>query len=55
LDDFLTKTEIAKILKVSETTIDRWRKEGMPAVKVLRKVLFNEKDVLKWLEMKSQN
>lgn len=54
MEEFLTKSEIAKLLKVSESTIDRWRKEGMPSVKVKRKVLFKQDDVEKWLQEKSK-
>jgi excisionase family DNA binding protein len=54
MDEFLTKTEVAKLLKVSESTIDRWRKEGMPSIKVQRKVLFKQDDVEKWLQEKSK-
>jgi len=54
VEEFLTKSEIAKLLKVSESTIDRWRKEGMPSVKVKRKVLFKQDDVEKWLQEKSK-
>ncbi len=53
-DEILTKQEIAQLLKVSEITIDRWRKEGLPAIKVRSKVLFNKKDVLQWLSEKSE-
>ena len=53
MEEYLTKTEIAKLLKVSEPTIDRWRKEGMPSIKTKRKILFNPFDVEQWL--KSQN
>ncbi len=54
MDEYLTKQEISRLLKVSEVTIDRWRKEGMPSIKVKRKVLFNQDDVEKWLQEKSK-
>jgi excisionase family DNA binding protein len=53
VDGYITTTDLMKKLKVSRTTIDRWRKEGMPFKKFQRSVRFVEKDVLKWLE-KSQ-
>lgn len=53
MEEYLTKSEIAKLLRVSEPTIDRWRKEGMPAIKTKRKVLFKQSDVEQWL--KTQN
>ena len=53
MDEYLTKSEIAKLLKVSEPTIDRWRKEGMPSIKTKRKVLFKQTDVDQWLKAQS--
>ncbi len=55
MEDFLTRAEIAKILKVSEVTIDRWRKGGMPFIKLKGKVLFEKIKVMEWLNKKSQN
>jgi excisionase family DNA binding protein len=54
LDEYLTKQELSKLLKVHETTIDRWRKEGMPFKKVSRKVLFVESEVKDWINQKSK-
>jgi len=54
IDEYLTKAELAKFLKVSEVTIDRWRKDGLPSIKVKRKVLFSGEQVEKWLEEKAQ-
>lgn len=54
-DEYLTKSEISKLLKVSEPTIDRWRKGGMPSIKTKRKILFRKADVDNWLDKKSQN
>jgi excisionase family DNA binding protein len=48
----MTKEEIAKFLKVSVTTVDRWRKQGLPSIKVSRKLLFNKEDVINWLREK---
>lgn len=49
-EGLLTKKEIAKFLKVSEPTIDRWRKKGMPFIKTGKLVRFNREEVLKWFE-----
>lgn len=51
----MTRAEIAKLLKVSEVTIDRWRKGGMPFIKLEGKVLFDKSKVMGWLDKKSQN
>lgn len=54
MEDLLTKREIAKYLKVSEPTIDRWRKEGLPSIKTNRLVRFDRAEVLRWLEDKQK-
>lgn len=54
MEEHLTKSELAKLLKVSEVTIDRWRKAGLPSIKVNRKVLFDQEEVQKWLKGKAQ-
>lgn len=54
MEEYLTKKEIAKLLKVSEVTIDRWRKEGMPSIKVKRVVLFDQTEVEQWLKRHSK-
>lgn len=54
-DKILTREELAKFLKVTERTIDRLRKEGMPWYKVGVNVRFNKEKVLQWLEEKSKN
>jgi len=51
---YLTKQELSNTLKVHWTTIDRWRKQGLPFIKVNRKVLFDEEAVKQWL-MKNEN
>ena len=53
MEEYLTKKEIAKLLKVSEVTVDRWRKEGMPSIKVKRIVLFDQAEVEQWLKKHS--
>jgi excisionase family DNA binding protein len=54
MEEYLTKGELAKLLKVSEVTVDRWRKEGLPCIKIKRKVLFDQEEVQRWLKKKSQ-
>ena len=46
----MTLNELAEKLKISRSTIDRWRKEGMPFVKIGRGVRFVEDDVFRWIE-----
>lgn len=54
MDKILTKKEVAQWLKVSEPTIDRWRKQGLPSIKTNRLVRFNLEEVSKWLMEKNQ-
>lgn len=46
----LTTEDLMVKYKVSRSTIDRWRKEGMPFSKIGRGVRFNEDEVQKWIE-----
>jgi excisionase family DNA binding protein len=49
MDELITLEELKQKLKVSRTTIDRWRKEGMSCEKVGRGVRFRENLVLEWI------
>ncbi|RJQ26239.1 MAG: DNA-binding protein [Peptococcaceae bacterium] len=54
-EEILTKAELAKLLKVTQRTIDRLRTEGLPCFKVGNAVRFNRKKVLKWFEEQEKN
>ena len=43
--EYITLIELAKSLKISRATIDRWRKEGMPYYKIGNGVRFIETEV----------
>jgi excisionase family DNA binding protein len=50
-DEYLTTSELEKILKVKRTTLYLWRKEGkIPYIRSGRKVLFQKSAVEKYLE-----
>lgn len=50
-EEFLTKKELAALLKVTIKTIDRLCiNEGLPFVKFGRNVRFNKKEVLDWVK-----
>jgi DNA binding domain, excisionase family len=50
----LTKDEVAKILRVSERTIDNLRKnQGLPYVTVGGLIRFTEEDINTWLRNQS--
>lgn len=46
----LTREELAKEFKVHVNTIDKWRKNGMPEIKIGSTVRFDLQDVLAWLK-----
>jgi excisionase family DNA binding protein len=53
--EFLTLEELSQLLKISRTTIDRWRKEGMPFIKMGRGVRFDQDAVMKWIKDNKQH
>lgn len=48
--EYVTIDELMKLLKIGRTTINRWRKEGMPSIKIGRGVRFILADVMAWIE-----
>jgi excisionase family DNA binding protein len=55
-DEMMSRQELAEWLKVCVGAIDRWcRKEGLPFIKVGRRVLFRRADVQEWLAKRSKN
>jgi excisionase family DNA binding protein len=53
-NEVLTRSELAKLLRVNERTIDNLRKEGLPYFKVGTNVRFHWSKVLEWLDQRSQ-
>lgn len=49
VDNILTTKELCEKLKFSRVTISKWRKQGMPCIKVNRAIRFDEKEVMDWL------
>jgi excisionase family DNA binding protein len=58
LDDILTTEEAAKLLKVSERTLERWRvRRRIPYVEYPRQgawapIRFRRSDILEWLRQR---
>lgn len=48
-EKMLTRKELAKHLSVSERTVDRYVKEGMPCIKAIKAVRFELDAVMEWL------
>lgn len=51
----ITSQDVQDIYKISRSTVDRWRKEGMPCSKVGRGIRFDEDEVRKWIEKNKQD
>lgn len=49
MSKLITSKELQDMYSLSRSTIDRWRKEGMPSIKVGRNVRFDEDDVRTWI------
>lgn len=54
MDNILTVKELCEKLKFSRETIFKWRKLGMPCIKINRAIRFNEKEVIEWLNNQSK-
>ena len=55
MEEILTREQLAKLLQVTEKTVDRLRKEGMPFFKVGANIRFDKEEVLKWLRENGKN
>lgn len=50
----ITSQELQAVYSISRSTVDRWRKEGLPFIKVGRGVRFDEDDVYEWIKNNKQ-
>ena len=50
----MTKAECQEYLRISKSSLEKLVKEGLPRIKLDRKVIFRRTDVDKWLERKLQ-
>ena len=50
LDDFLDEPTLARVLKVSRSTVYKWRMAGLPAYKFGQRWWFRESDVADWFD-----
>ena len=53
-NSYMTLKDLSEKLKLSRATIDRWRKEGLPSVKIGSGVRFIESDAMKWIKENKQ-
>ncbi|MBF0680828.1 MAG: helix-turn-helix domain-containing protein [Devosia sp.] len=56
LDDYLTRSELARELKVTERTIIRYQNQpnGLPRTKMGGRTLYRRDSVLAWLQVNEQ-
>lgn len=49
MSDYVTRKELASMMKVTERTIDLWREKGMPFIKTASgSVRFEKEKVVEW-------
>ena len=52
IGEYMTKAELQEYLRISKSSVEKLMREGMPFVKLDRRVIFRKADVDKWLESK---
>jgi len=52
-DRLITIKQLCDILQISRSTVDRWRKEGLPCKKIGMQIRLNEDEALAWVENKN--
>ena len=50
VNEYVTMDELMKLIKRGRSTIDKWRKEGMPWKKMGGRLLFDVGAVMEWIE-----
>jgi len=51
--EYLTETELCEWLKVSRSSVLRWRAEGMPFIKFARSIRFEREKVEAWISTRT--
>lgn len=49
MNGHITEKELIEKLKVSRSTIVRWRKKGLPFKKINKLIRYDESEVKKWI------
>ena len=49
-EDLITTTELCEWFKVSNTTVMRWRRDGMPYIGAGKSLRYKKSEVLAWLK-----
>jgi predicted DNA-binding transcriptional regulator AlpA len=55
MEKLITLQQLCDKTLLSRSTIDRWRKEGLPCSKMGRGLRFNEKGAIEWIKQNKQN
>lgn len=50
MKELLTTEELCNALKITRQGVFKWRKEGLPYIKMGKLVRFDKEEVEKWLE-----
>ena len=48
-DVYLTSKDLEKKYQISRSTVDNWKKDGLPFIKIGRAVRFDEREVERWI------
>jgi excisionase family DNA binding protein len=49
MEQYLTVNQMCEWLMISRNTLSRWRKDGLPTIKIGRTIRFEKEEVKKWL------
>ena len=49
-EKLITIQQLCELVQVSRSTVDRWRAEGLPFIKIGRGIRFDEKSALEWIK-----
>lgn len=57
MPELLTPSEVAKLLKINEITLFRWRKQskGPPWIQIGRQIRYDKNEIIKFLNTNTQN
>ncbi len=55
MSEMVTSEELQHMYKISRSTVDRWRKDGMPYEKIGRGVRFDLDQVKNWIKKNKQD
>lgn len=52
-EKYITIEELCKLFNVSRSTVDRWRKQGLPYIKIGSSIRFIELEAINWVKERS--